>query len=259
MLRRLLPWTLAAAAAAAILAGVWPSGGGQQQTVQASLRPRTVLFGDPVLAQLDVSRGATVSASFAPYRVVSMRRSGGSLVYRLACLTADCLPLATERQIDFPPATVTVADRTLTVRWPSLQVASRLRPADVAEPRFRPGGPVAARFRLDPTLLGWGMTGAAAALVLGLGAWGGSRLRPPRPRLELVPPVAQSELDEALAAVETALDGSPSERRTSLDRLALALAGEPLHTRTRTLAWAEPTPEPAAMRQLLALVRAGEA
>jgi hypothetical protein len=256
--RPLLALVAGAAALAALIVAVWPSGGrsnAHPPPVSATLSPRATLFGDPVVAQLAVPNGSRVDASFAPYTVRSVTHQGGTYTYRLECLSIACVPgRAGARTVTLAPAVVRVSGRRpVAIAWPPLRIGSRLSAGDLRHPAFRADvtSPRASS-RIDPDALGWGLTSIAGALVLAASAWAALRLRPRQRTLQLVPDLQPepSALEKALEAVEQSLGGPPERRRAALDALAVAVADEQLAVRARTLAWSPHEPEPPAMRLL---------
>jgi hypothetical protein len=250
-------------------------------TVKRSLSTSTVLFGDPVEAEVDVysddtriaSRTVRVATSFRPYHVaatrVERRHQGDVTLMRtrisLECLVPACLPpRGKTRVIRFPPLAVTYEserrDGRILVRWEPLQVASRL-PADgnarvgivdrapPLEPQFdRPPEMLRIVFLLMAVILGL----AGAALVVAA-LW--PRTYSSQRRRRRLPP-----LERSLQQVEAAARcDDEADRRRTLDDLATHLSEIPspsLEVRTRALAWGEAAPEPEALALLAEQVRA---
>jgi len=260
-----LAWTAFAAVAAVIATAVVlvaPGPRDYKPPLSATLAPESIRFGDRLVARVEFPGTAKVTASFGPFRVVSLRRERHAYVYSLQCLEQACLTYGSRVRVRFPAAVVRSGGRTVRVAWPVLTVGSRLKLADVKRPRFRPRTPAAPKpsFRIDPGLLGWGLFGIAGMLVLAPGA---ALVRRKRPCLTVVePPPAPdlSALEQALIRVEHAGRLDAPERRTALDALALELGSMPaLAARARRLAWSPAEPEVWAMRQLVELCRRGEA
>jgi hypothetical protein len=247
-------------------------------SVQESLAPNAVLFGDPLTARaLVVFDPARVRASsvrllprFGSYRVSRVTRKtqqvGGSteLDYRfvLECLTVGCAPGRPQVALDFPPAilrfvTSDGAARHLAVDWPSVTVASRLDDADRADPSAAglraDMAPPPVSYRLSPGALVDGLVAASVLFVLGAAVFLNMVLRR---QVASAPQASTSDqktpLEEALALVrETAADGhSPERQRMALESLVRELQGlgrGELAAAAGRLAWsaAEPSPNTA--------------
>ena len=246
-------------------------------SVQESLAPDAVLFGDPLTARaLVVFDPARVRASsvrllprFGSYRVSHVTRKtqqiGGSTeyVYRfvLECLTVGCAPGRAQVALHFPPAILRLvtrdgAARHLAVEWPSVTVASRLDDADRADPAAAglraDMAPPPVSYRLSPGALVDGLVAASVLFVLVAAVLLALVLRrqvasAPQPSTN-----DQTPLEEALALVrETTADGhSPERRRMALERLVRELQGfgrAELAATAGRLAWsaAEPSPNTA--------------
>jgi hypothetical protein len=248
--------------------------------------PRTQLFGDPVTAELEVELDAravdadsvAVRPRFAPYTVLRKTEeetSAGAAVVRryrftLVCIRPTCaaaggggavLPVA---QL---PARVTYrtaggAERSVAVKWPTTEVASRLGSVrftrnDVlgidfskidVSPAWRGDmSPPPVSHRARPGVLAGALfAGAALFVLLGLVLLAPElrrllRLAPAREPLASLPP-----LERALALLERALASTDAaERRKALDRLARELrrrGDDELASAARTLAWSPPAP-----------------
>jgi hypothetical protein len=248
-------------------------------TVARTLSPASALFGDRIVAEVDVytdgsrieSRSVRFDGSFAPYRVVATKvdrssRDGISLLrrrYTLQCLTRACLPPRGEtRVIRFPAAGIAYVQdgrrRAAAVTWPELQVASRV-PAGGAAPRItaappeldpsfaRPPGAMRALLLVAAVLLA-----LAGVVLLASALWPAGALARWRRR-------DVSPLERSLARVEDAArSDDEAERRRTLDELAQTLAevpAPPLETRTRALAWGPTPPTPEALAELARSVR----
>jgi hypothetical protein len=254
--RRLLALLLGAAAAAGLLAALWPGGStARPRGVSASLSPRAPLFGDPVVAQISAPAGARIKASFKPFTVRAATHRHGTYTYTLECVSLACLPGQDGlRLVRLRPAVVRApGSPPLAIAWPALRIGSRLTPDDLLHPRYR--ADVASprpSSRFDPDKLGWGLTSGACVLLFAAVALGSSRLRARRPTLQLVAELEPepSALERALDAVEQSLGGPAERRRAALDALAVALGDEGLAGRARTLAWSPEPPEPPAIRVL---------
>ena len=198
------------AVAAVAVAGLfaWRAGGDdiepgtQAITVRRWVDPESQLFGDPVVATIDVIADSgridvdsiSVETSFAPYDVVGeperTRTVDGSLTrlrtrYRLQCLAQVCVPERAERGLTLEPAKITYlrADGEpgpeRSVSWPRVTIASQLEegivPHDDATTAFAspfrarvqpPGEP---SWRVSPWVAQIALLGGAVALV-GVGA-----------------------------------------------------------------------------------------
>ena len=280
VVRRTLPLVLAAAAVAAVVVSVQRAGGDNDPRpavpLQAatSLSDRASLFGQPLVARLELRvdparvdpSHVRVSVDFSPFRVAgapAVRRGRRGPVtilryaYRLECLTAACAPRAPQRVFAFSPAVVRYARGRGQAPWPPLTVASRLAPADLVTRTLRLPETSSESYRLPPRTLAWALAALSVLLLIGAGL-AAARLLASRRRGPLL---ALSPLERALALVTQATSRATEERRTALDRLALALeqaGASPLAAASRRLAWSQPEPEGDAMTQLVAAVRARE-
>jgi hypothetical protein len=265
-------WMVALASAGAVAGVLLGLRGGSHEiatplSAQASLAPRTILFGDAVPATVRLTGAdaaeAQVTAKFAPFTVVSRREHGVQVSFTLRCLGRTCLPHP-GTAIQFAPALVRARGETMQLGWPALHVLSRLGPDDLRRPVFRADttSPPPRSLRIEPRTLGRALAAAAAMLLLGGGATAASFLRPRRRQLAPVDDSAPALTPLELAAlrVEQAAEADEPERRRALDELALALEnsadGSPLALRARVLAWSESPPYPEPMRDLAAAVRA---
>jgi hypothetical protein len=230
----------------------------------ATLQPKTALFGQRVTARLDIAfdgdqiRPDSVhpAAQFGAYSVLEQSRRkttvGGDVYlqyrYLLECLTTDCLAPSGGTYAEFAPVTVKYqapgSDRTqsMQVDWSPLRLRSRIGVHDFEGRAF--AGPArdlpTPSYRLDPTLLAAGAAVLAAVLfVAGLGALGSaigasSLLAAALARRRSGIPA----LYRALALVRQASDRR--ERRRALDRLAAELRRSEEHDlaiRATGLAW----------------------
>jgi hypothetical protein len=243
--------------------------------------PRTHLFGDRIVAVLELSvNAALVNASriwvetdFSPYgrheplAREHLRGAGRTLVrfrFPLQCVELACLDTLA-KPFRFPPARVNYIPRrgdgieTLEVRWPRLAVGSRVTALDLAQPEFRAAAPVRPRvsYGVSPRLLGWSLAGGAALALAGA-ALLARRLWPKAP---IEAPAGRAErltLEEALRDLARAQVAGVEERRIALDELAHALDDlglSTLATRTRRLAWSRREPAPEAIADLVEAVR----
>jgi hypothetical protein len=246
-------------------------------SVQESLAPNAMLFGDPLTARaLVVFDPARVRASsvrllprFGSYRVSRVTRTtqqvgrSTELVYRfvLECLTVGCAPGRPQVALDFPPAILRFvtregAARHLAVDWPSVTVASRLDDTDRADPSAAglraDMAPPPVSYRLSPGALVDGLVVASVLFVLAAAVFLAMVLRRQVASAPQASASDQTPLEDALALVrETASDGhSPARQRMALERLVRELQGlgrAELAATAGRLAWsaAEPSPNTA--------------
>jgi hypothetical protein len=148
-------------------------------TVKADVTPRTHLFGDTLVARLDVvvDRDAVgpglprVVRSFAPYaveRVTTVRRDAGRFsqlryTFRLRCLREACLSTSGRAKVRFDPVRVVYRSaagepRVVRASWPQVELYSRLasvpkeeQSSSQSSSRFNT--PVMAPWRADLTAL----------------------------------------------------------------------------------------------------------
>lgn len=266
-------------------------------TATADLTPRTHLFGDTLVARIDVvvDREAVgparprVERSFAPYvaeRVATARRDAGRFshlryTFRLRCLAAACLSPSGRARVRFAPVRVFYRSasgeaRETRVSWPSVELYSRLASVPREErSSSRFATPVAAPWRADlaalppvthrvsPTVAVAVLLLAAVLLVLPAGVLV-YRVLPRRASpsweswLALLPP-----LERVLAVLERArTEGDATARRRALERLGTELRARGADGLAHTaleLAWTEAPPTPEAISRLEQHVRlAGE-
>jgi hypothetical protein len=270
--------TLAAAVVVLVVAfahGWWRGGAhvpppSQPLVTTASLSTRSISFGDPLTARLDLlvdrrrADPATVSVRprFSPYRVAKSAlrtRSAGAILlsyrYELECLSPACVPGRAQAEQHFPAALVSYRTRsgrlvTQPVEWPSYETASRVTAADRRAPteRLRTDAALSpVTYRLDPGTLQTLLTALSAALVLlaaALTALAFRRQEQPLARAE--PELAP--LDGALQLVRASTaNGFPAERRKALGWLARELQAsgrnDLAHDAVR-LAWSAEAPSP---------------
>ena len=237
------------------------------------LTPRSVLFGDPVRARVDVvvdrekidPEGVELDTQFAPFIVRRERREQEDferwtrLVYtfELDCLETACVPDTFEKPIQFPQVIVRAEGaEQAEVEWPLFLISARVRETGAAAANAQEwrAAPVVAAptYRLNPTLMLVLLVAASLALLavaapaLAVGLRGMSLKR--RRRL--------TALERALAVLEHA--HAADEQRLALDRLADELratgAGD-LAVSARRLAWAEDAPGEQRTAELSADVR----
>jgi hypothetical protein len=248
----------------------------------ASLSARSLSFGDPVTARLDllVDPGAVATSSirveprFSPYRIVgtirSVRSAGAALIsyrYALECLTPACVPPKPQVERQFLAArvsfrTLSGAAKRQDVDWPSYQISSRVSDADRRAPAERLRADEAlpsASYRIDPGILRALLTALSVSLALAAAALAVRALRrEPEPSAPAGPAV--SPLGRALLRVHASTaNGQPAERRKALGRLARELVAvnrdDLAHDATR-LAWSEDTPSPESTAAFAARVEA---
>jgi hypothetical protein len=271
---------LAVAAIAAVLLSValaedwWRGDGtatsGTAVSVQASLSPGAVQFGDRLTARVVVVIDpARVDASsfrivprFLSYRVARATRAerqvGGlsrlSYSFVLECLTVGCAPGRPQVALRFPDAILRFRTRTgalnrRAVLWPSITVASRLDDADRADPAAHlrtDTSPPAVSYRLSPGALTDGLAAASGLLVLAAAVLLFLAFR--RTASATVEPQAdtasRTPLEDVLLLVRnTVANGNdPRLRRLALQRLVRELRrsdrGELAQAASR-LAWSE--------------------
>jgi hypothetical protein len=251
--------------------------GGDPVLMEATVSPSRYMFGDRLLAEIEltidttrVDPGSVVPAAFfRPFRrlgpIETERLDLGETTvlrfhYHIQCVDRACVPAGAERVLELPLGLVRYSPRegdvvTLPLSWPDVEVSSQLSSAIRSDLLLRPAS-LAANAEADelpplelrggPGLLGWLLVGAAAALVLALGGWLAWRLWPRRVAGARVEEPEQRPLDVAVARVESALaEGGEDERRAALDVLARALAqaGDDGMARDASrLAWSEPEP-----------------
>jgi hypothetical protein len=230
---------------------------------RALLTPRGVLFGDQIVARVDIvvdrerldPGEVAIDTQFAPFIVSReqleredfQRFTRLTYRYELDCLESACVPDTFEKPIQFPQVIVRAEGaEQATVEWPLFLISARVRETGAAAANAREwrAAPVvhAPTYRTSPTLLTALLVGvalvllAAAATALAVGLRGVSLKR--RRRL--------TALERALAVLEQAhATGAADEKRLALDRLADELratgAGD-LAVSARRLAWAEEVP-----------------
>lgn len=294
--------TCAALVAAAIVGAVvlagWLGGGASPGParlstaleVEATLSPNVVLFGDTVVAQVDVTVDRTrldpdrvrVSASFAPWTLAEepllSRHDAGSATHLrttfvLRCLTSDCVPQRGRLRRDFDPARVSVPGlaggtgfHPVAVQWPTLEVQSRID-ADSAGQGSAPWRADAVSlpaisYRMSPwlvvllSLTGGILFACGGALLLYLAL--------PKRIEEVViepagPPRVLTPLEQALLLLERpATMNGEEERRRALELVAdeLGVCGDEEHAvAARTLAWSNDTPGDDEVHPIAAYVR----
>jgi len=225
----------------------------------ATLEPAVALFGDTVLAHVDVLLDRTrvdpesvrVGAEFAPFEIVGppqrLRRDAGDTTYLrrtfvLRCLVGTCVPSGESARYEFPPARIAFAvagddadTSSLRTPMPSVRVYSRFTALGAGTDRGSAPWVVdllslpSASYRLAPGLLiavlvSTAVLAALAGVLLGYLAWPPRVLElEPEPEPQLPPPPL-SPLEQALLLLEQSIrvDGAADQRR------ALELVAEEL-------------------------------
>lgn len=231
---------------------------GRTLAATAEITPRTSLFGDTltarVVAAVDRRRvdpdELDLRARFAPYETVGPveieRRDVGrqtQLVYtvRIRCNEFACLPREARTRFAFPPARL----GSLLVRWPPLEVATRVNQSELQAFRYRatltplpkPSSRVSPRTLAVASLSAAVLLAALAFVLVGRAALRAWRRHP---ELDL-PPVERALL--LLRWTRNREDGE--DRRRALELLAEALEGEgrrDLARAARKLAWSGASP-----------------
>ena len=256
--------------ALAVFFATWDRGGeGAQPAVQdpsgieaqATLTPRTVLFGDTVRGDVHVAVDSTridpdsvrVAADFSPWEVVGrperIRRDAGDTAhvrttFVLRCLTGGCELSGPSAPLQLEPARIAYSPRSgqdedassVQAQWPVLLVYSRFAAVNYDAPgdqssawRADLTSLPAVTYRLAPgvlvaLLLGGAALAALAAVGLAYVAWPRRAPPEPEPEPELPPEPVLSPLEQALALLEESVrsDGAAEQRR------ALELVAEEL-------------------------------
>jgi hypothetical protein len=263
---------------------------GDPVALETSVTPSRYDFGDRLLAevQLTIDRTRVDPATvvsvpvFRPFQragPVRVEREdlGDTTVLRLGypiqCVARGCVPDDAQQEIELSLGLLRYTPRqgdnvTLPLAFPPLVVDSRLPDDARRDIQARPAA-LAASFDVDelpaipfrggPSLFGWLLVGASAAIILGLGGWLAWRLRP-RPA-EAAAAIAVPELaplPAAIALVENALAADEPERRVALDELARRLddsGARDLAGEARQLAWSESGPRRDSAARLAAEAR----
>ena len=254
-----LAWACAAAGCGGSDGPILPEG--RALAASPALTPAVHLFGDPVVAQLEVivdrrllePNRLQASAIFAPYERVgavrASRRDFGRFTrlryeFTLRCLELACVrrglagapvtELGGRRTFRFPPARLLYADRTgrnasllRAVNWPPLEAVSRINTAQTAGRWFpfrASATPLPSlSYSVAPPLLAGALLLVALTLLGVTTRTGLRRWRAKRPA-----PIVDGEpeltpLERALALVDEARAGDEPARRTALQQLAEAL------------------------------------
>jgi hypothetical protein len=242
-------------------------------SVQTSMSPRPIFFGDPVTANVDVQvDSGTVDTSsvhvlprFEPFTPTGEPKVSHSRVgrhetihyrYTLECLSDDCLPKRKDPLvIQLKPVVVSATAGSQAVHaaatWPLTAILSRLQKKDLGSyvPHFRqPRSLQSPAYSVSPSRTADVLTAIAAVLaLLGLAVLAGEiarvlERRRRRREARLTP------LEEALAYTrDAAARPDPADRRKALELLARTLdaEGDPaLAGTTGDVAWSEEPPSP---------------
>jgi hypothetical protein len=253
---------------------------------ETSLSRSAALFADPLQVKIQLLIDHTridparvgFNPQFKPYDLIGVpsvdRLDTGRLTRllytaNLVCLTYSCLPPGPNTRVQFQPADVFYWSRrggdrrTLQLAWYPLTLAARVTEADLnnADPFRQPSwrvttDPLAVSYSVSPRLLRPLLFAGSALLFLCALVALMRFLRSVLGRLRL--PMA-SALERAVMLVEraSARDDQPAKRK-ALELLSRELthSGErELALTARELAWAEPTPVPAATQPLTIDVR----
>ena len=254
--------------------------------VEAAVAPRVSLFGDPVVASVDVlfdrrvvrPESVGIDASFEPWKpqgtAPPARSESGDLVrlsYRitLTCAAIECLPAGSAQQFQFPSGQVHYGLRVQpgrvvdTFTWQTFQIVSRVTEEEVDAARWRADLRTlpAVSYRISPGTLGALLLGAAGLLGLA-GVLLALRALPPRAvraaEQDAADPPTRLEQALELARETAATNGGSPEARKALERLARELGGAGLPRRAdeaRRLAWSTAQPSRADVEALVGAVR----
>ena len=233
--------------------------------VEAAVAPRVSLFGDPVVAGVDVlfdrrvvrPESVGIDASFEPWKpqgtAPPARSESGDLVrlsYRitLTCAAIECLPAGSAQQFQFLSGQVHYGLRVQpgrvvdTFTWQTFQIVSRVTEEEVDAARWRADLRTlpAVSYRISPGTLGALLLGAAGLLGLA-----GVLLA-----LRALPPRAREAAEQGAADPPTRL-----EQALELAR-ELGVAGLPRRAdEVRCLAWSTDQPSRAEVEALVGAVR----
>jgi hypothetical protein len=242
--------------------------------VSTSLSPGAILFGDTVLAEIDVTIDTRLedpstidlTTALGAWSIVKPATStvsrGGPLLRRsyvltIACRIASCVPARATRTVTLPAALVTVRTRAgktvrLHARWPSVVEASRL-PAGAATatkpPFLLQTTPPPLHPRVSPKLAADVLDAVAVLLVLGAGA---IFVRELKRRLVRIPPPVP-DLERALRLVREAEARPAPDRRRALALLARVVAAHDaagLGADAAHAAWERESPSPETLGEL---------
>lgn len=284
---------VAATIALAVVLEVVLGSGGKQAVPQRAVSAETVLsrsgllFADRVVASVEVlvdkqrvdPARVGFSTGFGPFSRVGIphvsRADAGRLARlvfstELVCSTDVCLTKGdSSMRIQFPPAQVFYfprdgsAKQTLSTRWLPLTLAGRTTPADFAnaDPFEQPlwhatTDPLAVSYRVSPTLLKVLLLVLSGLLFAGAAFALGRLLLALQARVRLPLPTALERAVRLVERTEPRDDAAAKRKALELLSRELTRSGESqLALVARELAWAEPTPLPAATQPLTLDVR----
>jgi hypothetical protein len=257
-------------------------------TAETSLSRSGALFADPLRATIEVlvdrkrvdPARVGVSVGFEPYSRIGIprlvRHDTGrltQLVYStdLVCSTDVCLPKgrSSSMRIRFAQAQVFYFPRdgsgrkTLKLNWQPLTLGTRTTPADLAgdDPFSQPiwhasTDPLAVSYRFSPSVLKTVLLVVSALLFAGAAFALWRVLRALQGRLRLPLPSALERAVRLVERTEAREDAAAKRKALELLSRELTRSGESqLALAARELAWAEPTPIPAATQPLTLDVR----
>ena len=257
-------------------------------TAETSLSRSGALFADPLRATIEVlvdrkrvdPARVGVSVGFEPYSRIGIPRLVRhdtdrltQLVYStdLVCSTDVCLPKgrSSSMRIRFAQAQVFYFPRdgsgrkTLKLNWQPLTLGTRTTPADLAgdDPFSQPiwhasTDPLAVSYRFSPSVLRTVLLVVSALLFAGAAFALWRVLRALQWRLRLPLPSALERAVRLVERTEAREDAAAKRKALELLSRELTRSGESqLALAARELAWAEPTPIPAATQPLTLDVR----
>ena len=225
-----------------------------------SLSPNPARVGDTITATMTTFAGVGVVADFGPLDVLSapvLTGSGATVTYtwKVACLSADCVPGASPRRIVLPPVRLSRSPSPTAV-WPVLTITSRVSAADAAaaSPPFRLETQLPrATYRVAPRGLALVLGVVALALLVAAALLMARELARRQRRQEEARLAARSPLERALLFAREAEGRGPVERRQAVGLLARVLGGreERLAGVASELAWSPQKPSPEQVESLV--------
>jgi hypothetical protein len=268
---------------------------GRALAASPSLTPAVHLFGDPVVARLEVvldrrlldPRRMRAHATFAPYErvgaVALVRRDFGPYArltyeFTLRCLELDCVrrglagtPVSEpggRRTFRFRPARLLYlqpdSQRNLlrSVNWPPLESVSRINTAQAAGDWFpfraSPTPLPSASYRVAPPVLASALLVGAFALLVFPATLALRRWRARRPAPSEPAEELPKPLEWALALLDRASERDEADRRGALALVADELGRSgfaSLAEQATELAWSRDAPSPEAIAELVAHTR----
>jgi hypothetical protein len=274
------------AAGVAVIVGLalpaQPRAAGPALSVQSSIQPSTVRFGDPVTARVSVSvdrrlvnpETLQIKTNFAPYTVLkaneptrSDRGAFTALSYRfeLNCLELRCVSGKVEwhrRLADVEVSALSRDGRRLvgSQPWPLLTIHSRTNGANANSASLREQvDPPPVSYRVTPTtLFVASIAGAVTLLLAALAIVGHEVRRSRRRRLSEQRERALSLVEYAISLAREAVSRPVPDRRKALGLLARSLRGvgqSELALAAVSLAWSPSRPSPGSTEELVALVQ----